>query len=575
MGLLPLTVRRRDFEPASGIIRRLAVRAGYGCPTRFLHSVKYCPTSVLGHFDRGQSLDILGRMSGFGASWITASTLVSASDGTYLNGVKVTQTDRSLNGIVPSRGRICQLCLIEDRDCLAGPDECRAFRRVWWDLREFEGCPKHRIPLLNQCPKCERPLLPYLVRPDMCSCGYDLTKAIKGETVSDSAEYELLLMALGSAPPVWATGLSLRAAASIALRIGAMHFFGPHLKELRSFSASERMELLAEGWSILKGGLEAFRTELSASAELGNPKSLNQTYGEIYRWLSRTQETGVGEFRQILFDHAKDTIVSNADITLFERVIPARTKPILGHQVKDAGDSDLTRGIGGNAEMKLALNLNKNQFVRYLQAIDCDRLPSTRNRPKFDVFGLKEFLQRVEIGLPCRRFAPLGEVQAMKCGLLACVWPIAVREVRMGRLVLSGILPSQKGLYRWLVNLDQLRDLVRTDIAEQSALTFSEASERLGIPGATVTKLRRLGILSYEPLVGPAGRKTVGPSLVAIEQFERNFITIRECAKRLQSNVRRVKSDLDELGVESITPASRDIVAIYHRDEVEAALIEA
>lgn len=69
----------------------------------------------------------------------------------------------------------------------------------------------------------------------------------------------------------------------------------------------------------------------------------------------------------------------------------ARTKLSSVPQVKDEGDCELTRRIGGNAEMKLALKLSKRKFVRYLQVIDCDRLRSSSNRPKFGVFGFKSF----------------------------------------------------------------------------------------------------------------------------------------------------------------------------------------
>ena len=180
--LLPLTVRPREFEPASGLIRRLALRAGHACPRSFLRTVPNCSTTLLAEFDRGNSIETLSRMSGIDLNFIRRSTAVVTDDGAYLGNVQITKTVQFANhqGRGPG-GRVCPECLLEDREFTEGPLDCRPFRRFWWDFAEFHGCPRHRRALIDTCPGCMQPLEKNSLRPDYCFCGFDLALAPPGD----------------------------------------------------------------------------------------------------------------------------------------------------------------------------------------------------------------------------------------------------------------------------------------------------------------------------------------------------------------------------------------------------------
>ena len=408
--LLPLTVRYRRFEPASGLIRRLATRAGYNSPSKFLRTVRGCPSKLLYDFDGGRSLDVLGSLSGFTPKQIAEYTLQRKSAGTFVANSLLTASGRGKSGPLDHRGRVCPLCLEEDLETLHGPPECRPFRRFWWDLQEFLSCPEHQIVLLQECPSCCSSLKEYCAGVRNCNCGYDFTQVHSHEPVSISSEGELLSILLGSEAPRWAEGMSIRAIAGLTLRIGCTHFFGPHFKNFSEFSSSERIEIAHEGWAVLQGGLNAFRAELSQSASIGNSQSLNQSYGEIYRWLKRTQEPGLERFKTALVRHAQETIRPNSDISLFGKIIPAkaRNSNFSSPPMKDNSIFD------GKARMRDVLNLSAHQLARYLELIDCDRIGGKKNQSIFNFAELERFLAQIECGLPVHDIVPSNKISVMR-----------------------------------------------------------------------------------------------------------------------------------------------------------------
>lgn len=571
VALLPLTVRPREFEPASSLIRRLAVRAGHQSVRTFLHTVPRCPTWLAGDLDRGFSVEVLSRMSGIELPLIREATPFPTENGTYLGGVQITQTDRPSNGRSSSRGRICPTCLLEDRECLGGPVECRPFRRFWWDLAEFEGCPRHCQPLIDACPSCMLPLRKYLMRPDLCLCGYDLTQAHAGERISNVAERPLLSILLGVPRPGWTMGMSLRSMAWLALRVGAIHVFGPSLKEISSLPSAERMELLAIGWSCLENGPDGFAQELSDSFEQGSAKSPNLAYGEVYRWLRRTDEPGLDTYRDVLLDHAQSNLRLEKDAEVFGTSIPAQSR-VNGSAESPSSEPLLALSGGGNAEICELLHLSKPQLVRYLKVNDRDRLPSSRNRARFDVEGLESFLREVEEGKPHFDSAPKEMVQVMGMNFYARKWPEVVREVRRGNVPLSGILSNQKGLYRWLVDPTHVRDRLPKQSKGAGVITCKEASSRLGVPFQTLSALRNAGLLQYDKVMGPADRLTEGPTLASLEAFERDYVTARECARKCGRHVIPINQILSDGDVECVIPSNRDVVAVYDRASAERAL---
>lgn len=570
VGPLPLIVREREFEPAAGLIRRLATRAGHRSVRSFLRTVPNCPTWLAGELDRGASIEILSRMSGIEVSSIRAATPAPMEDGTYLGGVLITQTDRAANGRVHSRGRVCPACLLEDRDFLRGPVECRPFRRLWWDLAEFEGCPRHCQALIHNCPSCRLPLRRYLLRPDICLCGFDLTRTHASDRVEDAAEQPLLSILLGAPKPCWTAEMSLRSMSGLALRVGAVHVFGPSLKELRSLPTMERMELLAIGWSCLDGGKHSFAKELSNSIEQGSPKSPNQAYGEVYRWLARTEEPGLDSYREALLEHAQVNLRLDIDREVFGTTISAR--PRRRKQSICPPAQQFTEKAGGNSEMRQLLGITQPQLVRYLAVNDRDRLPSPRNRARFDVERLEEFLRRIEEDKPRFNSTPRGLVQVMQARSNGRKWPQVVREIRSGRLPLSGTLHNQRGLYRWLVDPELLRGCLPRRSDNQNALTCADGIRRLGVPQQTLAALRRAGLLRYGSVVSRSDRLTVGPTLTSIEAFERDFVTSRQCATMYGRRVMLINTVLRDEGVVSVIPAHRDVIAVYHRADAEEAL---
>ena len=176
-GRLPLRVRSAPFEPAYGLLGRLAVRHGYSSSRQFVSEMSFGIPNFVHEVENGRRLAELALLTGVPEPFIRASTRFVDESGAMFIGRELINT-RALNSVICVAGRVCPDCLRADLKECEGPIACRPYRRVWWDLAAVTACPVHGGLFIHKCPVCGAPLSRMVASPQYCRCGCDLSEQV-------------------------------------------------------------------------------------------------------------------------------------------------------------------------------------------------------------------------------------------------------------------------------------------------------------------------------------------------------------------------------------------------------------
>lgn len=234
---LPLRVRAAPFEPAYGLLGRLAIRHGHSTSQAFVVEMAFGIPDFLHEIECGRHLAELACLIRSAEATIAASTLVTDPTGTLRIGaerISVTANHRAVSAV----GRICPHCLRADLEMRDGPVTCRPHRRVWWDLAGVVSCPLHKVLLLHVCPGCGTHPSRVPASPRYCRCGQDLI-GLTGSPLDDAdlAADRYLIGRLGvvaaSTHPLL-DRMPLHDAAVAMLRIGQAAVLGARVTRFRN-----------------------------------------------------------------------------------------------------------------------------------------------------------------------------------------------------------------------------------------------------------------------------------------------------------------------------------------------------
>jgi hypothetical protein len=406
------------------------------------------------------------------------------------------------------------------------------------------------------------PRLRINVRPDVCSCGFDLAVMQPIDAIG-GIERHLHGMIVGTEDPVWSQGMSLRAVTGLTLRAGVVDLLGPKVKSVGSMGETVRMELSAVGWKLLAGGMGTFRALLDKGAAASDLRSPHTAYGELFRWLTRTGEPGLDLYRDELLAHATEHLRPIKDKKVFGSVLPAR--PVRRKR--------LIREHGGSpGQLCDMLGIGRTQLGRLL-ASDGDRYRLEGLHARYDLVATASFLDGVSA--TARRFkaVPRGMVRLMNVRQVDRRWPETLVAVRSGLIHVQGVLAGRKGLDALLVSAEAVRSaLPKSRQQSEMGMTCAQACKRLFVRRETLTVLRRYDLLEYVPCMGPADRMTMGPSALSIENFEKRYVSGLQLASAYGLGLRTLCRLLDQRGAKSIIEFKRDVSPIFARAEVLSAL---
>lgn len=534
--LAPLTVRFREDEAASSLLRRLAVRRGVGSVQDFLKTIPHCPAALARTVPTGQHLDVVARLSGFSPDAIAASTPARTTRG-YMLGKVLLERGGKLAVGPGSTGKVCPACLLEDRDSSDGPTDCRTYRRFWWDLDGIDGCPTHNIPLLRQCPECGVSSHVVNIRPDRCRCGLDLAGPAEGATTGYDAD--VLRMIRGGSRPWWAQGLSIRSVTNLALRVGLLEAKGSRVAEVRRLETRQRMELTALGAALLDSGWNEIDALFDRRAAAGRRRNAGEIYGDLLKWLERADEEGLTPFKGRMADHAAGVLREVHGRSMFgleldrlghSRHSPGSRKP--GSSVfRDALDWARPRVEHGRSEdLAVVLGITRGQVDNMMFKDPVDRLEgAVRNRHntyRYDIVGVLKFLEAAATA-PVFKDVPLTLVPLLEVRRLRRSWVAVYRALREGRLSVAGLREGQSGLAAILVRRSDARAACPVERPgwEESSIPNPEARRRLGLTSGTLKELRRRGIVRFVRRRSADDKSSNAPSLESVEAFEREYVT--------------------------------------------------
>jgi len=323
---LPLKVRRhRPCEPAYGLLGRLAARHNRRDTRHFASMVGLDFGLVLS----GRATAAVAALAGFDADEIVSSTAVLVKGGVTFRGHRFVAADWN----VMTASRVCTHCLKEDLDAgdAEGPFRQRAYRRVWWDFKGISACPKHRVPLVSQCPSCHEPLNvadAEIWRCRRCDDGLTRTPVQRLSEADVRADAYLLARLLGELHPVVEplNGMPVRVAATTLLRLG-WHISNPRKSLGRNTLPPDGgLSCRAIGYEVLCQWPERYRQALDrllaqssgagGRALTGIPSPLT-AYGLLYRWLSVQTEEGIAPLREEMRTHFLRNVAVDKNTMVF------------------------------------------------------------------------------------------------------------------------------------------------------------------------------------------------------------------------------------------------------------------
>lgn len=235
-----LRIRPAQFEPAYGLLGRLAVRHGYSTSRAFVADMGFGIADFVHDLECGRRLTELALLTRVAETSLIATTMITDRKGILRIGserVSVKANHLAINGA----GRMCPRCLQSDLEMRDGPIGCRPHRRVWWDLAGVVSCPYHGVLLLHVCPNCGNRPSRLPASPRYCKCGHDLTAAtsLSLDDADLTADRYLIgrLERVGTSTHPLLDRMPLHDAALAMLQIGQAVMFGARgLRSKRRFS---------------------------------------------------------------------------------------------------------------------------------------------------------------------------------------------------------------------------------------------------------------------------------------------------------------------------------------------------
>jgi hypothetical protein len=580
--LAPLTVRFREDEAANCLLRRLAVRRGCETVQDFLKTIPHCPAVLARTVPTGQHLDVVARLSGFALEAIAASTPVRTARG-YMLGEVLLESGGKL-GVGPgSTGKVCPVCLLEDRESLDGPAECRPYRRFWWDLDGIDGCPSHNLPLLTRCPDCGVSSHVVNMRPDRCRCGLDLAGSAEETTAGYDAD--VLRMIRGGPSPWWAHGVSIRSVTSLALRVGILEAKGSKVAEVRRLETRQRMAMTALGASLLDSGWNEIDALFDRRAAAGRRRNAGEIYGDLLKWLDRVDEEGLTPLKERMAEHAANVLrevhgrfMFGLELDKLARSRHSAGSPEPGSSVfLDALNRARPHAEHGRSEdLAAVLGITRGQIDSMMFKDPVDRLEGAvrhrHNTYRYDTAGALAFLEAAATA-PVFAEIPTLLVPLLEVRRLRRSWVAVYRALREGRMSVAGLREGQSGLAAILVSRDDVRAACPVERPgwEESSLSNPEARKRLGVTSGTLQALRRRGFVRYVRRRSADDKSSNAPSLESVAAFERDYVTLKGLGCEFGASDLELVQSLEDAGIRTVLDDG-DQDLIFLRAEAMAAL---
>lgn len=556
-----------------------------------------------------QALAVIAQKASIDPAALSSHALVETSRGRYLF-----RSETLVGGNLRRAAvTVCPQCLA--RDIAAAPrlqPQLGAIGRSIWQFNVVKTCPVHSIPLIPIAENLDirmRHDFAYHIGTVASRLGRMAEKAVlRPLTLLERYVVDRLEGARTSSP--FLDGLELHAAIRFSETVGAVAIFG-RTANLTKLSDDEWRFVGAAGFEIAAGGqgpIEAFLRNLQETYEYsrsGN-EGAKSIFGHLYQGFTpRSTGPGYERIRDLVGGYIRQHLPLGPGDEVFGRPIQKRTlhsirslsietgmhPKLLRKVLRAAG----TIGIEQDAlldanvvfpveEVSQAVERAQRSLTlakagHYLNApmnhrnglVRAGLLTSRGGDGRFAIADLDDLLARLSNGADTVAKPSAGQVDIPEAAKRAyCTGAAIVRLVVDRKLTWVGRLTGTEGYLGVLVNLDEVRELVRG--VNHGGLTPAQVAGLLKTGDPVVRALIRLGHIATVATVNPVNRspqQVVMPS--EVKRFGRVFASLYTLAKEQGRHLRTVKKILEAAGLK---PAFDPGIgaSFYRRSDVASAL---
>jgi hypothetical protein len=590
-------------------LNRLALRHGAESAEDFLEQTPARYRSLVDHVLVGNRLDVVAGLSGFPLMSLEANCLRQTSEGTYLGDIRLSRTSRFGHMLQPHVGRVCALCIKEDLSTRGGPEECRPYRRAWWDISVFDACVDHAVPLISSCPSCKRLADRTWLSPRFCPCGYDIAEyepeALQHYELVGEAHLALSRATVRETSDSFLGQLTVSEAFIAIMNIGRAKIYGKLPPPFEGMTQLQRIALKTAGLGVLSNWPEGFQDLLetlsrgSDGGKIGPKKMFGRA---LYIWLYQDSSAQFEPLRDILRNFYLSRWPATPQLAIFKKKVATSDYVTLGSAAAELGISlqrmgTLARSHGCIEPGRLtrAIPIRRSDVAR-IQTIISTSISREEAREELGVTpgAMKRLVSENIISSEsyARRMLDSGEVRTLVSRLVgdAPVFEVApkgalglrfaarvsgrsiprlIRAIQDGALRPVGVLRREKGLPSILISVSEARAIV--DPVDPALLGKAKAAKAAGVTQHALYPLMVAGYLKRVRSKGPDGRMLHYYPAESMEAFRKHYVTLWNIATALGygNKTEYIRQKLDAL-VRPVLEAKN--VVLYEREAARRAL---
>ena len=512
------------------------------------------------------------------------------------------------------RVAVCPHCLSDDIANSNRKPHIAVYGRAIWQIDSVKTCPVHQTALVEIADDMDAATLHEFthhvapVLPNLAKLG---GQAVRRELTG--LEQYVLARLDGARQAPFLDSLALFVAIKLCEMLGAVELFG-RTANLRQLSDEQWRLAGAAGFAIAAGGpvsISAYLSRLQATFDYsrrGGTEGPQALYGRLYQMLEfGAEDPAYNPVRDVVGRHIRDhlplgagdlvfgqpveirTLHSIRSLSLEANVHPKRLRKLLraAGVIGEAQDSlvdasvvfaagkassVITRAKGAMSLPAAGEYLNAPRVHRALLVdagflVPCVSAASHGAVDQFAVADLDEFLRRLLDGAEEVKKPKAGQVDIPAAAKRACCSAAEIVQfVFDKKLKWVGRQAGVDGYLSVQVNLEEIRGLVRGE--DHGGLTPYQVACTLGVTDRVARALIRHGHLKTVNTINPINRC---PQVVVmpaeVKRFQREYVSLFALAKERGRHFRKLKQELDEVGVEPVFDVNK-IGATFYRREV-------
>ena len=523
-----------------------------------------------------------------------------------------------------ARLHVCPACLLAD--VLGSPLEPskHAYVRAEWLINSIRTCAEHSTALrsLDDLEGLTALMVHDFsarLAPFLNEFGRSVAPARRREASGLERYLSTRIEGAGPAGSAWLDSLEFHVAAKTCEMVGAVKMYG-RTPSLRRLDEDDWWAAGAAGFAIAAegpSGLRSFLSELQDTYDYTGPEGPQAVFGRLYQWLSfSAKDAAFDAVRGLMAEHIIATMPLAAGEVVLGRTVerrilhsirsasletgrhPKRLRRLLGEAglippgaaAREAGNTnawvvfraDLAAPFLSSAVEQMGLA----EAGAYLNA------PRVQIRLIADSGLIKPFVElkrgrrrafaRSELDRFLRELTRDAGVSAQAGGNIQSIPEAAHRSncsaVEIIRFVLDrrlewvGARQGVSGYLSVLVDVDEIRRLTRG--AETEGLPMSGLPKELGVSWLVARAFLRLGLFTTRSAKNPVNRCPM--KIIPrqdVDRFHREFVTLFQIGRESGRHFRRLKAELDQLGVEPCFPKEQVPCTIYRRADVAGRVL--